>query len=333
MRGKQRVWIAVAAFIWVSLPAGATEDLLAPFATANRSPLVQIYGLPAAESAEMQREGQWRTQLVLDAANSFTYDADGPERVLLDGESHRLLLRVRWMPIEGWELGLDMPYISHQAGGMDGFIDDWHDLFGFPDGGRPQYPRDRLRFGYYRDGLPLIEVDRAADGIGDIRLSGGYRLTATSTRDITLRSHLKLPTGEDRDLLGSGSTDIALGLYASDRSWLELHDLVLHGSAGVLWLGESDLLDNIREDWILFGSATLGWQYSHRVSLKLQLDAHTAFYDSALTELGSDTAMVTLGGGVRLSDNWVLDLGITEDIAVDTAPDVVFHLGIQFTEL
>ena len=63
--------------------------------------------------------------------------------------------------------------------------------------------------------------------------------------------------------------------------------------------------------------------------MKLQLDAHSAFYDSGLTELGSDAAQLIIGGALRLSDTWVLDLAVSEDIAVDTAPDVVFHIGIK----
>lgn len=331
MSVKYRGWVAAAIASAIGVPVWA-DGLLAPFATANRNPLVQIYGLPVAGSADFGETGQWRTALVLEAANSFTYDTKGVEQIFLDGETHRLLWQLRWSPVARWEVGMDVPYLSHEAGGLDSFIDEWHDLFGFPDGGRPQFPRDKQRFSYYRNGQPLVELDQSVDGVGDISFTAGYQLLDAPERRLALRSQLKLPTGDDSDLLGSGSTDLALGLYLSDRSLLRSHDLVLHGSVGVLWMGESDVLDEIREDWVLYGSTTLGWQYSSRVSLKLQLDMHTAFYDSSLTELGSNAAMLTLGGGIQLTDDWILDLGVTEDVAVDTAPDVVFHLDLKCKE-
>ena len=37
---------------------------------------------------------------------------------------------------------------SRRRGTLDGFIDDWHDFFGLPEGTRPVLPRDQLNIAY-----------------------------------------------------------------------------------------------------------------------------------------------------------------------------------------
>ncbi len=94
-------------------------------------------------------------------------------------------------------------------------------------------------------------------------------------------------------------------------------------------MGNGQVLDDQRKDWVAIGSLTFSWLATQNFSLKLQLDAHTAFYDSALTELGRNSVQLVLGGAVRPGKNWTLDLAVGEDIVVDTASDVVFHIGIN----
>lgn len=303
--------------------------LLDPYASANRNPFVQIYGLSTAHSAELIAAGAFSTDLQLEVSNSFTEHSKAMEQIFIDGESQRVNLQFRMGVLDGVELGLDIPYLQHDGGSLDGFIDGWHKFFGLPDGGRPAYPRDQLRFYYERNGQVLVDLTQSQSGIGDVSVSAGYQLSNAATRQWALRSQLKLPTGDADKLLGSDSTDLAVALHVSDQSLLADYGVVLHGGAGVLWMDKTRLLNDLREDWVLFGSTTLAWQASDNVSLKLQLDAHSAFYDSALRELGSDSAQLIMGGAVRLSDRWVVDLAVSEDIAVSTAPDVVFLIGIK----
>ncbi len=313
----------------VNVQADAIDD---PYVITNRSPFVQVYGLPAAQSAKLVAEGGSSAGLQLDISNNFTEDNKGNEAIFIDGETHRANIQFRYGLSDAIELGIDVPYLSHDSGGLDSIIEDWHDLFGFPDGGRPEFPRDQLQFTYQRDGQTISSVTSSNNGIGDVSLSMAYQLSQSETRQWALRSAVKLPTGDAEDLHGSESTDVSLGLNVSDQGLLQKYNIALHGTAGVMWMDSGEVLAELQEDFVLYGSSTLSWQATSSVSLKLQLDAHTAFYDSALTELGDDSAQLILGGAVRLGENWILDLAISEDIAVDTAPDVVFHIGIKAVE-
>jgi hypothetical protein len=304
----------------------------APFVIDNRNPFVQVYGLPAAQSAQIIAFEQIDVGLQIDIANNFTEGNKGTELILIDGETHRANIQFRYGFNDTIELGVDIPYLSHDSGGLDSVIEDWHELWSLPDGERPQFPRDQLQFSYQKEGESLSSVTQSNNGIGDVSLSMAYQLSASPTRQWALRGAIKLPTGDADDLHGSKSMDISLGVNVSDQGLLDNYNISLHGSAGILRMESGEVLDQLREDWVAYGSTTLSWQANHILSLKLQLDAHSAFYDSQLTELGDDSLQLIMGGGVRLSEKWLLDLAISEDIAVNTAPDVVFHIGVKMVD-
>jgi hypothetical protein len=64
------------------------------------------------------------------------------------------------------------------------------------------------------------------------------------------------------------------------------------------------------------------------LSFKLQVDGHSSFYrDSNLDQIDSPSAQLAMGGTVHFSQVDTIDLCVTEDIVVDTASDVVFHVA------
>ena len=86
-----------------------------------------------------------------------------------------------------------------------------------------------------------------------------------------------------------------------------------------------------QKNWAGFGSLGLGWQTPLSwLALKVQADAHTPFYrDSELKELGANSVQLIAGGTLYLSGKTSLDIGVGEDLAVGTAPDVSFYLTLR----
>ena len=79
-----------------------------------------------------------------------------------------------------------------------------------------------------------------------------------------------------------------------------------------------------------FGSLGFGWAPGDRVALKIQADAHTSLYkNSNLQEIDSGSVQLVIGGALQLAEKTTLDLAVNEDVIVDTAPDVVFHLALR----
>lgn len=312
----------------LAAPARADDALDRPLSLSNRQPLVQLYNLPGARSGEVLTQGQGDLRLDFDVANNFTRSRSGSESVSLDGESHRVELGWSHGLGDGWEIGVMLPWIDWRGGSLDGFIEDWHDTFGLPDGGRPDAPRNQLHFQYVRDGRTELDFDRAASGIGDLQLSAAYSLLREGNSAVALAMAVNLPTGTADKLTGAEATTASLNLAATQHDLFGL-PLTATGNIGAMWLDRGEVLADRQRDTVWFGAAELGWAIADDWRLKLQVNGHSAFYRSELRELGDAAGQLLLGGSVRLAPRWQLDIAVGEDIAVDTAPDVTFQLALR----
>lgn len=314
-----------------SFSAFSADELVEPFFTSNLNPFVQAQAIPTTRSAQLTNVGQFSWQLQTEFANHFTDSRDGTETITLDGETHKATFSIGYGLTDRWELGIQIPYLRHSGGSMDSFIENWHDVFGLPNGGREDVPQDQLDFSYTAGTLPPTRLASSGSGIGDISLTAGYRLQKTDDSVWTLRAGVKLGTGDASDLTGSEGESVFLSLHHSNASLINHPDWYFHGSIGVSYLQDSEVLDSLREDWVIYGSATVAWHVTPRMSLKAQLDLHSAAYDSDLRELGDTAAQLIVGGSLQLSERLLLDISVSEDIITDASPDVVLQLGLRTT--
>ena len=307
--------------------------LYAPFATANLNPFVHVYNPLRAHTAKLPSKGMWQARLHGEVASHFTERTvsgpDQPESIFIDGESHRLNLEFNYAFSDVMTWSFSLPYITHERGGLDNAIDSWHQFWGLPDGGRPQFPEDQLRFNHQSGSVNPTELNDSVDGLGDLRLTMAYQIARQHSRYWSLRASLKLPTGDSDKFTGSGSRDLTLALAFSEYNLLASGRWQLHASAGLTRLGNSNLLNSQRRDWVGFASSTVSWRLRPNVVLKLQIDAHSAYYRSKLKELGEPSAQLVVGATIALADNWSVDVALSEDIIVDTAPDAVFIVGLN----
>jgi len=312
-------------------PASAVD--IVPFHTRNQSPVIAIYGLPPAGDPKVMPFGRTEVLISADLANNFAIDDTSREAIFLDGETHRFNLDLRTGLPDRFEAGIEVPYVSQEGGFLDHFIEDWHDFFDLPQGNRTQYPRDRLIYRYSRDGRTDLDITDSGSGLGDVRLFGGWQLYRPADRPqraVALRASLKLPTGDSDRLLGSGSTDLAVWLTGGDATLTAHGKLAAFGALGVLYMTSSDVLPDQQRSVVEFGTLGAGWSPLDWLAFKLQFDGHTPFYrDSRLRELDDGSVQLTIGGTLGFTRNTSLDLGVSEDIVVKTAPDVVFHLALR----
>jgi hypothetical protein len=312
----------------------ASDMEITPFRTVNQRPLVQIFGLPAETSAAITPAGHLSISLTQDVASEYTVNGTTSEQIVLDGESYRWTLAARYGITERFEAGLEIPYILYGGGFLDSFIVDWHSAFGMPQGGRDTAPKNRLNYYYSKNGVQKLTMTHAGSGIGDIVLSGGMKLYDDQDNaahdSLALRTSVKLPTGESGSLRGSGSTDFSLALCGSMNAFTEWGALGVYGSLGGVAMTRGDVLADQQNNLVGFGTLGLGWGPTEWISFKVQLNGHTALYhDSTLTELSKSSLMLVSGGALKLPGDYLLDIGVSEDVAVATAPDVAFHLGLS----
>ena len=84
-----------------------------------------------------------------------------------------------------------------------------------------------------------------------------------------------------------------------------------------------------REQTAAFGNLGLVWLPLSKLNLKLQLDAHSSFYEGTRLDFLGDSIQLTAGGSIFFGSRTSLDLAITEDVLVGASPDVVFVVTLS----
>jgi len=309
-------------------PALARDAAL--FDTTNGNPFIAIYSLPSPAETPPTWLGATSLQLSFDLSNSSRLEQDSAgERLALDGETYRgtALLYHRFSP--RWSLGAALPVLRHSGGFMDGFITNWHELFGLSNERRDVFDDGRLDFSYAGQNDESFMLRQDGWGIGDVRLLAEWQAwsPAEQRRSLVLRGGVKLPTASNNALRGSGSTDLSLQLMSTDEETLSGWGLTLGWMVGGLWLGDADVLDGMRRDAVAIGAVGVSRPVWRKLSARLQLDGHTAFYDSDLDALGSGSIQLTVGGSIALQRGGRLDFAMKQNLFTDATPDFGIHLG------
>jgi hypothetical protein len=304
---------------------GAQESV--PFRTRNLSPLVSIFALPTWEPAP--RSDRLEVGVVSEVANHFRLARSGADTLILDGETWRTSLFLGRTLSGAWSFGAELPFYKYSGGVLDDLIDGWHSAFNLPDGGRNNRPDGLLRFQLAGADGRLFDMQRPAQGLGDVRLSLARRIG--TRRPFLIRGTLKLPTGDAGILSGSGAADAALTIFKDWHGAFRRRPAGLYSGLGILRLGEPTAFDYRNKDVVYIGMLGVGWRVARRVGFKAQLNGHTAFYDSPLRELGETAVQATLGAWWTRRAGRTLEFAIVEDLTVGASPDVLLHLGYRWS--
>jgi hypothetical protein len=334
IRQIKRALAAIAGLILFASAARAedtaSQPLLQPFSTYNQFQFLQVFGFPALRHYQVLPEGARSADFTLDLTNHLDEHADSDESFIVDGEQTRVALVFRQGLGNHLEWALEVPLIWQSGGFLDGYIDDFHDTFGFDRGRRAVVEDDRIRYFYRHGGVTKVDIDDSEKGIGDIRVVLTRQLQGwPEGRGASISGLLKLPTGDADKLTGSGGADVSAWFTygtapagGSRWSWL--------GSLGALYASDGDLIRDQRRNGAAFGSYTLGWRWTDTVQLKGQIYGHTAlFEDTDLKPLGEFALLGVVGLAWRATPAVDLDFGIVEDLHEGASADVTLHLAVR----
>lgn len=291
--------------------------------TRDQNPFLAGFGLPTAVDARLPAQSAW--SLDLNWGNTALMQSTANESLIVDAETRELRLSFSHRLSKRLSLGLELPYRYTGGGNLDGFIDNWHDAFGLPEGARPIQPQDRLRLHYRRAGETLIDLDTPAEGLADAALSLAYSAHASDRSAVSVSLAVKVPTGKAHWLNSSNAVDVSTIIAAERRLTDRWH---LSGQLAATWLGEGDLLPFLQRELVWSGRASLSFRVLPALALVVQMDGHTRAFDSEL-EFFDDSLIATLGGRIAFGSGWTFTLGVSEDIMVEHSPDVVFVAGIM----
>jgi hypothetical protein len=285
----------------------------------------------STEGASLVSRGRHAFSVLAVTSSHSTNEGRGAEMLTFDGETTRLEVTYRYGLGERLEIGLQLPYVWHESGSLDPFVENWHQAFGLPLGSRVRRENNQLEFSYQDASGTQFDYQSNSNGIGDVRLTAGWRLTDGPNHSSALRFGVKLPTGNSDEFHGSGGTDISVGIAGDWKQLLGLSKLNGFFRAHVNFVGEPDLLADRYNDIIGQISVGLGYQLTESLELRLQAAARGVTYDSEIEILGQDSAWLTFGGNISLSDNYELSLAVAEDLNVRSAPDISFLIALRYS--
>ena len=187
-------------------------DAATPLRVVNLDPFHLAYGVPGSYGACVLRPGASELIASLDIASHMNGARSGSERLFIDGETYRQALALRHGLRDGWEAVLELSVVSHVPGVFDGFIENWHSFFHLPQGGRDTAPRDRLAIRYDKGGTARVDVTDGVTALGEIALGVGHAVKRNflSNDGLAIRGVVKLPTGDEDALAGSGGLSASI---------------------------------------------------------------------------------------------------------------------------
>ncbi len=253
---------------------------------------------------------------------------------ILDGETLRTVLDARVGIARRLEVGIEVPFLSHGRGFLDGPIDSYHDRIHLPDGGRTGFAHNEFRAGYIGNG-ETVYFDEPPGGfrLGDIVVSVAGMLVRQRGRMPAVSGSLsaKLPTGGFRELQGSGSADYGGALRIS-RRWGRA---TLHAGSAYNVLGEWRLAPGVP----LHNSRSLYAAFAFSATPRIHLVAQALrtsgpFPSRSGNDLGKVAMEIAAGFRCHLPGGVALEWALVENLVpYYNTPDVGTFFGVSYRTL
>lgn len=248
-----------------------------PLLTRTQHPLyLQFLAMPMESPKTLHRQ-QFETILTTTFSNLFEYDLDGQTQYNLDMEVWRTSLIFGYGLTDTLDVRIEVPMITNSGGFMDGTIQWYHNLFGFPNGGRDLVSNNQFSYSFTQNGNTLLNHSSTPLGLSDMSLRLKFLLSDYTQMpfQLSLVPYLKIPTGQSSKGLGSGHFDVGFSLFAKKDI---LKRFYWFSQLGVIALGGQNHLDPILKNLSLAFGQSFEFQILDGLSVITQLTGNTSFF-------------------------------------------------------
>jgi hypothetical protein len=247
-------------------------------------------------------QGERSLSLGFTAANDIRkLYAGGALLVDEDYEIDRLLARYRIGLGHDLDATFDLPILSRSGGFLDPIVDGWHRLVL----GGYEHQRNGAPYGRSRVVFPGDGPYGSSAGIGDV----SAWLTKRFSPRLMATVAAKLPTGNARQILGSGAFDAALALQYKlplSARW------TVHLQAGIVAQGDSTELHGTRSS-VDQEAVVLSWRPNGRDEWIAQWQGEASATRTGVAASDAAHRLISFGFHRRLSDRKMLELFFSED--------------------
>jgi hypothetical protein len=209
----------VLAALLVSLfiqPALVLAEGFGPFPVRNFQPIQQLVLSMPGDRAAVLKKGVLDVRVELAETASIFRDQGPQASVTMKFETFRSGVFLRYGVTERWELSVEVPVLYRYSGFMDGSIRAVERVTTGLSPARNALGKSGYAFDISRGGRTVASGREGAIGLGDSTVMSKYQLLpeTASMPAVSVRTALKLPTGDEGQFFGSGSPDVGFGLAA-----------------------------------------------------------------------------------------------------------------------
>jgi uncharacterized protein DUF3187 len=310
-------------------PFQALAEGFGPFPVRNFNPFQQlVLNMPGDRAAVLSR-GTLDVRLEL-AETAAVYSEQTPNAsAQMKFETLRNGLFLRYGVTPKLEIGLEVPLLYRYTGFMSGMIEAVERATTGIAPARSALSHVDYIFNVTRGGQQIANGTNGALGLGDSMIQLKYQLLRETSfiPALSLRTAIKLPTGDQSEFFGSGSPDFGFGLAAEKALGTRW---ILYGNFnGVVPTGR---IAGLPLSPTITGIAATEYLWSENLSLTLQFDYYTSpFRHVGLEVFDKGTTELVAGVSYRFAQHWLWQVYAIENIDFITGGAADFTLGLLFT--
>jgi hypothetical protein len=321
------VWLL---FCSVSVhPSSVHAEGFGPFPVRNFQPIQQLVLNMPGDRAAVLKQGVLDVRLELAETASIFRDGGPPTSVTMKFETLRQGLFLRYGATERWEFAVEVPILYRYQGFMDGPIKSVERLTSGVSPARSALSQTDYAFNISRGGRTIASGRDGAVGLGDSTIISKYQvlLETASMPAVSVRTALKLPTGDEGQFFGSGSPDFGLGLAVEKGfggRWMVYGNL-----NGVVPTGR---IAGISAQPTMSGLVAVEYLWSENFSLTTQFDYYSSpFHGTGTRVLDKGVTESVLGFSYRLTQNLLWQGYAIENLDFITGSAADFTLSTLLT--
>ncbi len=289
-----------------------------PLQVKNQYPIFIHADQPYLEEAAMRNSMSYS----LSHSSTYTVQESGEWIVNLDMEITELNFRYKRIIKDQFEFGLDIPVLILGGGFMDGFLENYHDAFGFSGYGRSERPHNDFLYEVRKNGELIIQ-GRSGVGIGDIRITVKKPLAASEGFNLSIAANLEVPVSSAKKGYSNGSLDAGVSVLfdygITDK-------IMTHWNLGAVFPGDVRGHEKLNINNFFYGGAAVEASLGKSYSAIVQVLGQSGIYpDTDLLAVDRDSYMIVFGGRYNKGAKSV-ELSLTEDLSESGAPDFIVNL-------
>lgn len=289
-----------------------------PLQINNLYPIFLHADQPYLEKADIENSMSYS----LSHSSTYTVEESREWIVNLDMEITELNFRYKRIIKNLFEFDMDIPVLIFSKGFMDGFLEDYHDAFNFPDYGRSKRPDNDFLYEIRRDGKLIIEGKSGAK-LGDIRLGVKKPLMSSDDYQLSVRGDIEIPVSNAREGYSNGNIDTGISLLY-DKSISE--STVTYWNLGAVFPGDVRGHETVDLKNFVYGGLAVEKMLWEKLSFLIQLQGQSDIYpDTGIKAVDGRAYLIAIGGRYY-GGGKSFELSLTEDLNTTGAPDFILNL-------